>query len=659
MFLHLGASLHGHEYSSPSPTPQAAHNLRSPLRLSTFGAPKSPRVAITPTDGPPAPVAAAAAAAAAAAVPAPVLRHRPMSDYIPRAADYIPRSAVQKLETACEYFAVPAMQQHEDVASESELSDTTMSIDGTLARPARRRRKRRIQRKSTTYFLGYPTPKILGKKKVIQKVLPRLLLQLQKVSEDGRSRPILEIFPSSRIAGPVIAPRLAKRFPGIFGVKRQLGYDDLVLVRRDDDDSVSDGTEADGDEGLESRRLLAVYSPLKHSDEAEIVLDDGSVWVARPLANGSYDFIHVDAEGNTSTARWARRSATTASSAAPADDSVTAATTSTSSSEPRFTFSVINPLSRRHPVMATLTRSSLEVQDTYSSVSSSYGRYPPAIRPGGRPLSMTAVSSQPGCLSGTSSPSHRSSVGSTDGESDCGVMTPVEPEYERTVHNVDDATKMLISVTALWVALRTGWSPNYKPHNDAAGTPLSSPRRSRRNTWSRANAGSETTPVQSESEGPQPGIKKRYSLPVQIPSSSANKSQCAFPSFSGSSTPAVPSSASSTPRPIQRRATSTGAAFMQRHIHLQATSESDEPHEFSTKRRSFSGPPLSNHKTGTVSPPRRPSPVSAMEVVTEVSSKTMKQIPFPDNKKEEGKSIRARLARWVHRLGGGGGEKAR
>ena len=113
---------------------------------------------------------------------------------------------------------------------------------------------------------------------MVQKVLPRLLLQLQKVSEDGRSRPVLEIFPSSRIAGPVITPRLAKRFPGIFGVKRQLGYDDLVLVRRDDDDSTSDSTESD-EESLDKKRLVAVYSPLKHSDAAEIVLDDGAVWV--------------------------------------------------------------------------------------------------------------------------------------------------------------------------------------------------------------------------------------------------------------------------------------------------------------------------------------------------------------------------------------------
>lgn len=566
----------------------------------------------------------------------------------------------------------------DDMVSESELSDTTMSVDGTIGGSARRRRsRRRVQRKSVMYFLGYPTPKILGKTKVIQKVLPRLLLQLQKMSEDGRSRPILEIFPSSRIAGPVIAPRLAKRFPGIFGVKRQLGYDDLVLVRRDDNDSILDG-EGDGDEDLEKRRLVAVYSPLKHSDDAEIVLDDGSVWLARPLANGSYDFVSISAEGETTTARWARRSAQAASSCGASVDGGGAATKPAASvPDSRFTFSVINPLSRRHPVMATLTHSTLEVQDTYTSVSSSYGRYPPAIRTGGRPLSMTAVTSTQGALNGAAS--QRLSQGSTaDYESDSGLpMTPAEPEYERTVHNIDDVTKMLIAVTAMWVALRSGWSPTYKSgnghgycHGEAQSPQVCSPRRaSRRGSMSRPSAGGETPQLSETETVPELGVKKRYSLPLQ-------------PGTPGSYTPALTSPAPFTPRPIQRRATSTGAAFMQRRI-MQTTSESEESPDRSGKRRSFSAPRVFGAKAdsppmsaATASFPPNKGPSTPPLPPTEAAYSPPKQGTTPatatpglsssinsssnggGNEKAhhvEGRGIRSRLTRWAHKFGVGGG----
>ncbi|EAQ85053.1 hypothetical protein CHGG_09067 [Chaetomium globosum CBS 148.51] len=402
MFLHSGASLHGHEYSNrPSSKIQSPAHLRGPLLRSTFPPPK--QRARASTDG----------------TPPPALRQRPASDYIPRSPSPVVR--FQDPQDG----PPPTPSTHDDSVSESELSDVTHSIDGTLfARTARHRRPRRTRRQSTTYYLGYPTPRIIGKTKV------------------GRSKPVLEVFPASRIAGPVVAPRLAKRFPGIFGVKRHLGYDDLVLVRRDDGDAGSDSMECENEENLEGRNLLAVYSPLRHSEEAEIVLDDGSVWVARPLPNGSFDFVHTDADGKTTTARWARRHTAAVS---PTTD------TSASSTAPqtRYTFSIINPLTRRHPVMATLTPSTLDVQDTYISVSPSHARHPPITRVG----RSQSVTTPPSFVRAPYSPSKLSSSASTsDGENDSGVYIPPSPDREsqRTIHQIDDTTKTLISVTALW-----------------------------------------------------------------------------------------------------------------------------------------------------------------------------------------------------------------
>ncbi|KAK0640996.1 hypothetical protein B0T16DRAFT_304050, partial [Cercophora newfieldiana] len=416
MFLHSGASLHGHEYSSPAaaavPT-HAASNLRSPILRSTL-VPVKTRANI---NGQPAP-------------PAPTLRQRPVSDHVPRKVS-TPEPIVRFREIEEEEGSTSGM--HEDgILSESELSEATaFSLDTTTARRGMRR-PRRPSHKSTRYFLGYPAPSRLDKTRVIKK-----------------PRPVLEVFPASRIAGPVIAPRLAKRFPGIFGVKRHLGYDDMVLVRRDDDDAFSE-TESDGDDNFEKRRFLAVYSPVKHSEETEIVLEDGSVWVAKPRANGSYDFLHVDEHGVPTTVRWARRSTSTPStSTIPTDPGMSTTTLPLLPSQARFTFSIINPLTRRHPVMATLTQSTLEIQDTYTPVSSSYGQYPPH-RNGGRTVSLTAYSPNPWNVSAPPSPTKRSSI---DGESEDGIIplpSPSEIDSRRVIHPIDDSIKMLISVTALW-----------------------------------------------------------------------------------------------------------------------------------------------------------------------------------------------------------------
>ncbi|KAK4200844.1 hypothetical protein QBC40DRAFT_67010 [Triangularia verruculosa] len=556
MFLHSGASLHGHEYSnrpSPSTPPAATHNLRSPLLRSAFAPPKQ-RVNV---DG----------------ASAPILRQRPASDFIPRAL-----SPVVRFREDPEDDAPPQTPAMPEPPSDSELSDATHSNAGTLAtRSTPRRRRHRVQRKSTTYGLGYPMPKLLDKTKYVRKVLPRLLLQLQLVSEDGRSRPVLEVFPSSRIAGPVIAPRLAKRFPGIFGVKHSLAYDDIVLVRRDDDHQESDSTEGESDDALEKRKLVAVYSPLRHSDEAEIVLDDGTVWVARPLPNGSWDFVHTDDKGDTTTARWARRHkpAPTALSTEPGTPS------SATTPQTRYTFSMINPLTRRHPVMASLTPSSLDIRDSYTSVSNPSSRYQPPRHGRGRSLSNVTCSTVP------NSPSQQSSLCfSTDGESDSGLGMPVSLNQEMAeapVHAVDEATKNLISVTALWVALSSGWSSAHTPTTStpesAATTPsMATTRvgRNRRNTWGSRASNTSDAGQRSECADLVMGIAKRNSLPPQcLPEESDNDKRSATPTgtpvISRSSTPV--SNMSTNPKAAPRRATSTGAAYMQRRLRASSTSE--------------------------------------------------------------------------------------
>ncbi|KAK4042361.1 hypothetical protein C8A01DRAFT_33567 [Parachaetomium inaequale] len=656
MFLHSGASLHGHEYSNRPSNIQSPAHLRGSLR-SAFSPPK--QRARMATDG----------------TPAPVLRQRPASDYIPREPSPVVRFREPQDDPP------PTPSTHDESISESELSDVTPSIEGAVSARSARRRPRRTPRKSTMYGLGYPAPRIIGKTKVVQKVfLPRLLLQLQKVSAEGRSKPVLEVFPASRIAGPVVAPRLAKRFPGIFGVKRHLGYDDIVLVRRDDGDASCDGTESENEEGLEKRNLLAVYSPLKHSEEAEIVLDDGSVWVAKPLANGSFDFVHTDADGKTTTARWARRQK---AAGTPTTD------TSSSSAAPqtRYTFSIINPLTRRHPVMATLTPSTLDVQDTYTSVSPSHARHPPITR-AGRSQSVTSPPSF--ARTAPYSLSKLSSSGSTsDGENDSAICIPASPDPEssqRTVHQIDGPTKMLISVTALWVCLRSGWSQRYNSSHptttapaEATASPAPSiaicPRgRGRRNTWTTRSSTSDTprpadlgipggadpsrntssaAGVSGNAGGGGGGVFKRYSMPTPAPSpaparlpplESGGVNVLATPAVSRTPSPTSMGSAADGTRPPPRRATSTGAAFMQRRLLASSSFSSErdaaEPAEAAGVQSTAigqrgDGEGEKNKKRASIGPPKK-----VMEGGVEGG----------EVKKKKG-GVRARLARWIHRFG--------
>jgi hypothetical protein len=164
---------------------------------------------------------------------------------------------------------------------------------------------------------------------------------------------------------------------------------------------------------------------------AEIVLSDGSVWVATPLPHGLYEFVTVDERGNKITARWVKRSRRNAVDSA-------------GTNEFKFTFSIIDPNSRRHPVMASITNNTLDIPDFYTSVSSSASKHPPTS-----PIRGFHADPQ---------------------------FQPLdEPTPERTTHAIDENMKMLIQVTGIWVALRQGLSPYFKYNDTMALAVDSSP----------------------------------------------------------------------------------------------------------------------------------------------------------------------------------------
>ncbi|KAI1480947.1 hypothetical protein F4774DRAFT_417870 [Daldinia eschscholtzii] len=512
MFLHSGASLHGHEYSN-RPTPQPGHR-RNPLLRSAFAAPIKRSSSYHPSTSP--------------SLDEPtspnVRKPRPLSEYIPRA----PEATVRFQEPPCDSTPAKPEAMSEDEASLASDSDASRVSSSA------RRTRRRAMRKSTTFLLAHPPPRLRNKQRLIH-IRPKLLLQMQQLAANRRPRPVIDVFPSFAVAGPLIVP-LLKRFPLIARIKRELGIRDIMLVKSEDYDAHASGLDSDGDDDdLKSRELLAILSPVLTEDKAEIVLADGTVWTATPRFNGtgscSYEFVTVDSNGNTTTARWVRKQMATKS--LPATPTSPGFTPTTPVPDCKFTFSIIDPNCRRHPIMATLTNSSLDILDSYTTVPQSASYYPPTS-----PI-----------LSTPTSP--------TNGENTA----------ERKTQRVEDWQKTFITISAIWVILRHGWSPNWKPADFGTVSP-SSP----------------TTPVAA-------------STPIRNRSVSVNLDMASKPSapVTGSRRKlagALRIGDQLTPNVLPRRATSTGASFTQKFnskdIETRDRSRSSPRPELKNKR-AFSG----------------------------------------------------------------------
>ncbi|OJJ40608.1 hypothetical protein ASPWEDRAFT_102365 [Aspergillus wentii DTO 134E9] len=370
-------------------------------------------------------------------------------------------------------------------------------------------------RPKTSYQLAHPASHARHRR---LKLRPKLLLQLQQVSRTPRPQPVLDVLPST-----VHLPRLARKFPTIFRGKNGLGPNDLIVVKSDlYQRPTVDGADkhADQDEdNNDHREVVATICQLLKEDalskgKAEICLNYGPVWEATPLSNGSYEFMaHTD--HGIQLMRWVLRGGKNRRTSAPPgsiqpEDSK------------RFTFSVIDPNTRRHPVIATMTRNHLEVMEEYS---------------------MPAPSSAPS----TSPVSAAVSVVSDGSELD----TP----FERDIIAMNDNLRTLIVITSIWVAFREGWSHNFR--YDDSGLALNSkavcsPMASRHGSPTTARAETGEFPEERDSypnESLQNGSRHRMSTSNVRASGTPSPSDRVKSIATGS---------------LNKRSNSTGAAFIER-----------------------------------------------------------------------------------------------
>lgn len=369
-------------------------------------------------------------------------------------------------------------------------------------------------RTKTAFHLCHPPPVRIHKQRL--HIRPRVLLQLQKVSKASRPTPVFEVLPSV-----VFAPRLARHFPRTFKGKAGLGVDDLVVVSSENYEAQEpDSHDVDDlfDDKWDKREIVAAICQPNKDDypygqgETEICLNHGHSWTASQRKNGTYEFASTDDCGNRTIARWVPKQT----------KSDRTASISSTSEEKKFNFSILNPSSRRHAIIATLDRQTIEVSDQYSHPSTSLSSQ----------ASSTPTASSSSVSEELKTPSIKSSI---------TARGPIE---------VDETLRTLITITGIWVAFREGFSPNFKygePTQGLSTSPNLALHHKHRSLSLNANQFNHN----------QLAISKSPSHS----SSNAERTRAGLEhTFSNSTVPLSPYSRFTPPQ----RSVSTGTAFMQR-----------------------------------------------------------------------------------------------
>jgi len=486
--LHPGAGLHGHEYSPPSePSNPRSISPRVTLNRPPYSAYAKPR----PTS---------------------------FQD-TSRSSSIRPARRLSPTRRRTINERVSFVDPDTDTMSDDAASQTYS--DGSEVTPNRRRRRRPHRHTSTSYYLAHPAPTLTQKQRLLH-IRPKLLLQLQRLSVESRPIPTIDVMSSA-----TFVPRLAKKFPSLW--RGELGINDVMIVKSDDYSTLNEEKELD-EAGVEDTRsdkeirAIISQSPKDVPWAAELCLEDGSKWNAAPGPKGVLEMVRTDPlTGERTVARWVPRGTSRRNSLQTPSRGAAEALC-----DQRYQFSFIDPNTRRHPVLATLTQGMLKISDTYSPLPTSSEDHPP--------ISSTRTSTDGGNL---------------DNE------TSADPK----ILTVDESQRLLIEVSAIWVVLRRGWCHLFR-YEDA------SPRASSKGT-SPSSCSSKIERTRSFSLTPSSAMRHRRnrsdtvtSIPESIDSSTGTfrsrrngfaRASLNTSTFQYESDEQVP-----------RRPVSTGAAFMQK-----------------------------------------------------------------------------------------------
>ena len=320
-----------------------------------------------------------------------------------------------------------------EFALPSKAASPPAAVSATNSKPVS------VPRPKTSLQLAHPPP--ASKHKHRLKVRPRLLLQLRQISDNARPIPAFDILPSI-----LFALKFARRFSRILNGRTGLGVDDLVIVKSQTYDCSHklEGRvdESSDDEAWDTREVIAAICQSNKSenelpDQTDICLSNGPPWIASSLGNGGYEFISLDNNGQKTIARWIPRS--NHRDRRRASSNPNNVTRTVHSTEKKFHFSILTPGVRRHPVIASLDRTSIDIFDHYTIPMTPLG---------------TSTPNSPAAASYISDSSYESYFNSSS--------TPLV--------QTNEYLKTLIMITGVWVAFVEGWSENFKYDKDMSAS---------------------------------------------------------------------------------------------------------------------------------------------------------------------------------------------
>lgn len=305
--------------------------------------------------------------------------------------------------------------------------------------------ERRNHRPKTRFALAHPPPTgVQLKKKGI--IRPSTLFQLHTQTSSGYHRPAYEVLPLNLLEQSNKCAQFLKR---IGKGKLTVGAKDLVIIKGNSHSPL------DQSQNSEDPSLHDVVGIISSSEEsgpnsksAQIILDTATCTISQKRPD-SYE-ISLQGE-DKQCGRWyipktQRR----------------ASLNSAAFQSPKFYFAAINPHAKKHPTVACLNRSYLDIYDSY-----------------------TVLGDEETPSESASAVDYLDSGRSIDG-------TP-------TMKETDEGLRKLIVISSIWIAFCEGWSPHMSTAVDSSSTICKSttPKRassvsaaSTSNTASTANTGS-------------------------------------------------------------------------------------------------------------------------------------------------------------------------
>lgn len=319
-----------------------------------------------------------------------------------------------------------SLEESSEEESQRPSMETTLTGE-PIEVPAAKKKTKKEPRPKTAYTFAHTAARVNALHKL--KSRPPAVLQLQKVTADARPKPAFEVFPSGRYA-----KKLGRNLSRLHKGKDKLGADDVVLCKAHEYDAHEDDWESQEVVGI----VCASCKDESHaSGNAQLCLEDGSTWQAIPHPKGRYDFVSIDEHGVNRVVRWVPRRVRSKPKPLSTPTSPVACVSPTE--EVVYRFSTIDPRTRRHPVIATMTQTDLEISDTYYM------------------------------------PRSTSQADEADENDGSATVTPYQEDEpvldsnssERELVHTAPLLRSLILLSGIYIALRNNWSPVFTYKKDA------------------------------------------------------------------------------------------------------------------------------------------------------------------------------------------------